>query len=142
MTTSPDAEITKIELLAVKCRRDSILRTSFGHFRETGCTSLVAFCHCPRGLEPEWVLLPGLYLLDDELEHLRRVRIHHDQESFVIVGYESIPTSSELNLARFAALRIGADGDLIDFEIWSAPTDPRPIVLTKDYAHVLANCTT
>ena len=131
---------SEIELLAIECDRDSITRLSLGHYFQNGL-SLLVYCYTPRELEPERVLLPGLYLLDDEIEYFTRVNIEHDSESFAIKCQMRFPASEGLILHRFAELRLGEDGDLIDFDLWTSPKDPKPIVLSRDYAHVLSNCT-
>jgi hypothetical protein len=138
--TFPEPEGTQIELFSVKCRHDSVLRLSVGAASQPGCTSFLVYCYLSRQWEPDWVFLPGLYLLDDSLELLRRVSIRHDQESFVIVGHASQPVEPELVLHRFALLTLGPDGDFVKCELWSWPDDPSPISLDREQAHVLAKC--
>src|SRR4051812_31008453 len=65
---------SEIQLLAIECDRDSITRLSLGHYFQNGL-SLLVYCYTTRELEPERVLLPGLFLLDDESEHSTRVNI-------------------------------------------------------------------
>jgi len=138
--TRPRPEVKQVELFAVKCRRESFLRLSTGTASQPGCSSFLVYCYCSRQLEPDWVFLPGLYLLDDSLEFLRRVSICHDQESFVIVGHASLPLGPDLNLQRFALLTLGHDGDFVECQLWSEPNDPMPLVLDREQVHVLAKC--
>ena len=139
--TRPESDVTQIELLAVKCRRDSPLRQSNGHATQPGFASFLVYCFCSREWEPDWVFLPGLYLLDDSLEFLRRVSIRHDHESFAITGQALLPAVPDLVLHRFALLTLGADGDLVECQLWSEPSDPSPIILGREQARLLVNCT-
>ena len=138
--TRPESDVTQIELLAVKCRRDSVLRLSVGQASQPGCTSFLVYCCCSRKWEEDWVFLPGLYLLSDSLEFLRQVSIRHDQESFVIVGHASLPVEPDLVLHRFALLTLGPDGEFLKCGLWLVPSDPSPITLRREQAHVLAKC--
>ena len=135
-----ESEVTQIELLAVKCRRESYLRLSAGTASQPGCSSFLVYCYCSRKWEEDWVFLPGLYLLSDNLEILRQVGIRHNQESFVIVGHASLPVEPDLILHRFALLTLGHDGNFVRCQLWSEPNDPTPLVLGRDQIHVLAKC--
>ena len=139
--TRPQPECTQIELLTVKCRPYSALQLFSGADRQPGYTSFLVSYFCSlRESEPDWVYLPGLYLLDDNLEYLRRVSIRYDQESVVILRQTLLPVESDLCLHRFALLTLGPDGEFLKCGLWLVPNDPTPIILHRELAHVLAKC--
>lgn len=129
-----------IELLALFCRRSSIWRVP-GQVLGGEYSSLLIFPVYSTQFEPEWIQLPGLYLLSEGLDEFRRARIRCNEESFVVTAHEALPACPEFKFFSFAMLFLTSCGDLAEFELRTSPGDPFPIRLGREYVHVLMNCT-
>lgn len=133
-------DVDPIELFSLKCRRNSIWRVP-GQILSAECSSLMVLPFCSHQFEPEWVQLPGLYLLSDCMEEFRRARVRCDEDSFVVTALESLPACHEFPFFPFATLYLNCFGDLAEFELRTSPSDPYPILLGREYVHILLNCT-